>query len=757
MPSQESTSKPLLVAQQPGSVVPSNGAPSNGVPALADSAYLRSGYYSPGAVPPPEAGGAPPGGPTFTGLARAFKRRWILALGAAACGAILAIGAVFTLLPPGYRTSVWISIAKVENQDVVKAQQAGLVKSPLVFKEALNQKASSGVLVKDLAMVRGQPDPVGWLEGALKVEFPSPEAMRVSLVGDRADETADLLNAIAEALIKVNEQRDGTLRLKRIEQLKESKTGLDAEISKQQAGFDFRFKAHREINPENALKKAEEDYKDASKAHQDNERKLREARGRLVLQKNRVENMDKLPIDPDRLNERMRTDPRAGAPFKRLKEIPEEIEEYKRVAPVDLARSMSAKLEAEREHHLKAIAALRERLRPELEEDIRAAELSRSRSLILDLEQEIQILGQDTRELKLEAGKAEQNLTKVQVNPLPPDLKNLQENIVSLKKVREEMATTITRMEKGVDRDPSLAPVSIQSPALAPAGKDTSRQIKIAGAGGLGLFCLLLFGVTYMEFRSRKIGEADEVAATGMNLVGTLPLLPAHARGPVSTGTSPKDVFWQNRLSESIDGIRTLLLHMSRTDAVRVLMVTSAAGGEGKTSLASQLAASLARAWRKVLLIDGDLRHPAAHGLFNLPLEPGFSEVLRGEVKPADAIKPTPLSRLWMMPAGHWDSHAVQALAQDSVRGLFEQLKQQYDFIIVDACPVLPVADSLVLGQHVDGVLFSVLRDVSRLPALHAAHQKMTNLGIRTLGAVVIGTDTDLGAAGYKYAAVAAS
>jgi capsular exopolysaccharide synthesis family protein len=181
-------------------------------------------------------------------------------------------------------------------------------------------------------------------------------------------------------------------------------------------------------------------------------------------------------------------------------------------------------------------------------------------------------------------------------------------------------------------------------------------------------------------------------------------------------------------------------------------MVTSAVGGEGKTSLASQLAASLARGWKKTLLIDGDLRNPAAHRLFNVPLDPGFSEVLRGDAEINQAIKATSVSRLWLLPAGHWDAHAVQALAQEQVRTTFYALKQGYDFIIVDSSPVLPVADTLLLGQHADGVLFSVMRDVSRLPALHAAQQRLQNLGVRTLGAVVIGEHSDGAAEAYKSA-----
>ena len=180
-------------------------------------------------------------------------------------------------------------------------------------------------------------------------------------------------------------------------------------------------------------------------------------------------------------------------------------------------------------------------------------------------------------------------------------------------------------------------------------------------------------------------------------------------------------------------------MHTARNENVRVIMVASPGAGEGKTTLAGQLAASLAPAWRNTLLIDGDLRHPALHTLFNLPLDPGLSEVLRGEANANDVIKPTSVGRLWLMPAGHWDAHAVQALAQDNIKTFFDTLKRQYEFIIVDSSPLLPFADALSLGQNVDGVLFAVLRDVSRLPELKDAQQRLTHLNVRTLGAVLIG------------------
>jgi capsular exopolysaccharide synthesis family protein len=328
-------------------------------------------------------------------------------------------------------------------------------------------------------------------------------------------------------------------------------------------------------------------------------------------------------------------------------------------------------------------------------------------------------------------------------------VQKLRDDVTQMEKAQEMLALQVALQKS----EPSIASrIVVLQPAETPTDKDYSRFMKLGLAGGLGMFGLVLFGVAFLEFSSRKINAADEVTqGLGLTLVGTLPRLSARAQREAQGAATPRQIHLQSIITESVDAIRTQLLHAARSDGVQVVMVTSASGGEGKTSLSSQLAASLARAWRKTLLVDGDLRNPAAHKLFRLPLEPGFSELLRGEAGLGDVVKPTPLSRLWLLPAGHLDPHAIQALAQEDVRAIFEQMKEQYDFIIVDSCPVLPVADSLLLGQHVDAVIFAVLRDVSRLPSIQAAQQKLQGLGVRMLGAVVIGTDGDPGSVVYRY------
>ena len=190
---------------------------------------------------------------------------------------------------------------------------------------------------------------------------------------------------------------------------------------------------------------------------------------------------------------------------------------------------------------------------------------------------------------------------------------------------------------------------------------------------------------------------------------------------------------------ESIDATRTMLVHAARTGSHRVVMITSAVGGEGKTSLASHLATSLARSGLRTLLIDADLRSPSIHRLFNLPVDAGLSEVLRGEVECADAIAATAIDDLNVLTAGKCDRQTIRLLSQGCLGPLFVRLKEQFDFVIVDTSPILLVADGLIIAQQADAALFSIFRDVSSKTKVSAASERLQSLGVRILGAVVTG------------------
>ena len=161
--------------------------------------------------------------------------------------------------------------------------------------------------------------------------------------------------------------------------------------------------------------------------------------------------------------------------------------------------------------------------------------------------------------------------------------------------------------------------------AKAPKQSDPLRRLKFTAGAAVGVLFAYLGLLSFWEFRSRRIATVDEVVdGLGIKLVGTLPALPRARRGG-------GDLVGQRLLIESIDAARTMLLSASRFEPLRLIMVTSALKGEGKTSLSCHLATSLARAGRKTLLIDCDLRSPSVADAFSAPHAPGVSEFLRQE------------------------------------------------------------------------------------------------------------------------------
>src|SRR5262249_45572807 len=157
------------------------------------------------------------------------------------------------------------------------------------------------------------------------------------------------------------------------------------------------------------------------------------------------------------------------------------------------------------------------------------------------------------------------------------------------------------------------------------------------------------------------------------------------------------------------------------------------------SALAVQLAASLARAGRRTLLLDANLRRPAVHRAFEVAAAPGLSEVLRGEAPLTSAVRPAPAERLWVLPARSARLPALQALAREGVGTLPDQLKKDYAVVVIDGAPVVACADALPLAIRSDAVLVSVLGGVSAAPTVHAAWQRLSALGARLLGVVVQG------------------
>jgi capsular exopolysaccharide synthesis family protein len=310
------------------------------------------------------------------------------------------------------------------------------------------------------------------------------------------------------------------------------------------------------------------------------------------------------------------------------------------------------------------------------------------------------------------------------------DLETREEELKQLQAINKDMSIKLESLDIDANAPDQIRQVQ---PAVSMKNINTIQHYSIAVLGAMAGFSLTCLGIAYMEFRGRRLNGPDEVdEGLGIRVVGILPGLSSKkALDPMHPVVA--------QLTESIDGVRTILMHDSSSKRRQVVLVTSAATNEGRTTVASQLAASLARAGRRTLLVDGDLRRPALHALFDAPLEDGLCEVLRAEVDVADVIRPTHAEGLWLLTAGYCDIDAIHALATEQMQPVFDKLRAEYDFIIIDGAPVLGMSDALIFGQYSDGAILSVRRDQSQMPKIHQAAELLRGVGIRIIGAVVNG------------------
>jgi succinoglycan biosynthesis transport protein ExoP len=284
-----------------------------------------------------------------------------------------------------------------------------------------------------------------------------------------------------------------------------------------------------------------------------------------------------------------------------------------------------------------------------------------------------------------------------------------------------------------IEESDSREQIRVMQPAFATDKINVYERLAIATLGALAAFCGTCYAVALMEFRRRKLNSpADVDEGLGIRVLGVLP--PVSSRKAMAPGS-----ITAAQLSESIDNVRATLMHDSTSRPRQIVLVASPSSMEGSTTVASHLALSLTRAGRRTLLIDGDLRDPSLHKLFGMPLEDGVSELVRSEIEISDAIRPTNTEGLWLMTAGVCDMDAIHALATDQLQPIFEKLRAEFDFVIIDGAPILGLSDSLSIGQYIDGAILTVLRDHSGVRNIHQASELLRSLGIRLIGCVVNG------------------
>jgi capsular exopolysaccharide synthesis family protein len=682
---------------------------------------------------------------------QALKRRWVSAAAIGGTLAVLAALGAWFLLSPKYiafgRVRVAFDVPTPLDKNAVgrndfatylKTQAAHLA-GRKVISEALKKDEIKALNLE----ARTGKDPAQYIEEELKVEAPEgQELVTVLMSSPDAQMSLAIVKAIIDSYLDVIVYAENQERLRRVTDMSAILSKATAALQKKQDNLDTMVRESGDMSPVAMALKLDElkaGIRDATTGRSSLRLQIRTAKADLISHIARIKSLEKPENADPAVEVALKSDPIAQKLKGEIHQLQEIIDDFEQKAP----GQMYISLIANKRRIVTAQAALKKR-RKEIQSELAAAVEASGNGGKSELEQ--------LRVAKVNAI----NAMEEHHDELGKTLTALTGELSKLKRFdnleQDRLRRTIQQEQAFVDevtlnlRKEEVNLQYSQRVTLAQEAELQKKEMKRQIVGVILAPMTVLLGVcmtlAWLDVRQRRIRSAGEVSrGLGIRVVGAVPIVPnleQHLVGP----TGEPDLEGHPAL-ESIDALRTQLLRDADDVHTRVVMVTSATHGEGKTTVASHLASSLARAGRKTLLIDGDLRRPSAHQLFELPMQPGFSEVLLSEVELTDAVQATTLDGLSFMAAGQWDREVLHALAREGVEGIFEKLQEEFDFIVIDSHPVLPATDSLLIGQRVDAVILSVLREVSQMPRVYAASQRLTTLGIRVLGAVVNGADPE--------------
>lgn len=291
--------------------------------------------------------------------------------------------------------------------------------------------------------------------------------------------------------------------------------------------------------------------------------------------------------------------------------------------------------------------------------------------------------------------------------------------------------------------DPARVPLLPDRPRV---GQNLLLALALGLAGGIGL-------AFFWEHLDSSLKTPTQVEKyLGLPTLGTVPLVRFKEEDRATAEGSIELIAHNKPASHAAEALRTLRasLFLVTADGPPVRMIiTSARPQEGKTCVSSNLAVTLAEMGRRVVLVDADLRRPRMHRMFGAAITPGLSNYLAGSSPVDEVLHQSPVSRLDIIPSGPVPPNPAELLDSSSMRGLLDELNTRYDFVLIDAPPVLGFADVPLLSRFAGGVLLVVRAGSTPRAVAKQAGDYLIRLRAKVLGVVLNQVAADQQGYGY--------
>jgi capsular exopolysaccharide synthesis family protein len=298
-----------------------------------------------------------------------------------------------------------------------------------------------------------------------------------------------------------------------------------------------------------------------------------------------------------------------------------------------------------------------------------------------------------------------------------------------------QFISVIDELERPSTGGPSPVKLSVSSPATLPTEPTSPRP---AVDLTLGLLFGLLLGVVLASMVERldtSVRSADNLESRGLVALGDIPMTSSPRNGTLISANGNE----QGARVEALRQLRTNLQFIDLINPPDSIVITSAVASEGKTSTCLTLASTMAQAGFDVIVAEGDLRRPAMREYLGLADERrGITSVLRGADTVEQALQPWGSSgHLRVLPAGGTVPNASELLGSHQMGELLDRLRSLSDMVLIDAPPLLPVADAAILAAESDGALLVVRHGRTTGAQLDAAIEALAKVDARILGAVI--------------------
>jgi succinoglycan biosynthesis transport protein ExoP len=687
----------------------------------------------PAPAPAPADGGEI--GIDYVRLTHALRRRWAPAT---LLGLLLSLAfaiPLFVFYPRTYEAMAWLRVRDKGGMlshgrdphelEAYKKTNLSLMKSSSVVQAALRRPG-----IESLATLReAGADQIGWIAKKLQILAPSDsEIVQVKLRGKNPEDVAKIVNAVLDSFLEDVVNKDRTERLSRRDALEKKFKENQAELRSRR---DTLSSLARQLGTRDSQEVATQrgllmehlhslryDLTVSSReiAAIDAELEMAEAREKGEIEVDEV-------ISEETLEAALFRDPQIRELQDRLLDLEETIAYQEQRSVRRSGEPAVRRLKAQAEDLARNLERKKRALKPAILTELLIAQQGRSEAPAV-LKKRRDLLAQ-----KLELESKEFDSVSKEVTELGKanaDLDNRRSEVEHLQRVTDTIGMELE--SSAIDLNMPNR-VTLIERASVPQSTDIVFLLLITMVAGGGGFALGGGLIVLLEYLRNLVYTSDDIPRrAGLRVLGAFPLL-SKLRRRSDYGAIT---------AECGDTIRTVIMQSGR-DAPRVMMVTSAVEHEGKTTFATQLAASLARAGHRTLIVDGDLRHPHAHLALDLELRSGFPELLRRELSADEVVQPTSVDGLFAVTGGNCDYAAISALSRHEAGEIIARFRDSFDYVVIDAGPVLAFADSLMLGQRCDGVILTTMIDVSSITLVNKAVERLQSVGVRLMGAVVNG------------------